>query len=168
MVKVEALTADRKDEFYNVFKELMYDGYDNFSGKLIDYFLKNDYKEEVINFWFDRGYRQIFIAIDEISNKIMGFLVGDNTYGGVAFISWIGVKPEYRKQGIGSLLFSVYENFAKSKKAHIIELFTYERIKNFYEQLGFVEIGRRDVGFYGSQNIIMNKKIGEWSDENLV
>ena len=64
-------------------------------------------------------------------------------------------KPEYGK---------LYESVEKGS----IELFTYEKVKPFYERLGFKEIGRREAGFYGSKSIIMDKKIGNWSDSNLI
>jgi len=166
MVEIELLTKDRFNEFYKVFSALMQEGYDNFSSTLKTHFIKHDYSYATYNFWLERNFRRFSIAIED--NKIIGFLVGDNTYGGVGFISWIGVLPEYRKKHIGQLLLENYEKFAKSKKAHLLELFTYEKVKGFYERMGFKEIGRRMEGFYGSKSIIMDKKIGSWSDENLI
>lgn len=168
MVKIELLTSIRFDEFYEVFTKLMEEGYDGFSETLKGYFLSHDYSKNTYRFWLDKNFRRFTIAIDIDTNKIVGFLVGDNTYGGIGFISWIGVLPESRGKGIAKMLFNDYEAFAKQKKAHLLELFTYDKVKPFYDQLGFKEIGRRERGFYGSKNIIMNKKIGEWDDKNLL
>ena len=168
MVKVEILTSSRFNEFYDVFTALMNEGYEGFSETLKKYFLNNDYSKFTYSYWLEKNFRRFTLAVDQESNKIVGFLIGDNTYGGVGFISWIGILPEFRGKDIGKMLFDDYEKFARVKKAHLLELFTYEKVKPFYEKLGFVEIGRRDEGFYGSRNIIMDKKIGDWNDENLV
>jgi ribosomal protein S18 acetylase RimI-like enzyme len=165
MVNLSLLDRSETNSFYQVFSQIMQEGYDNFSPKLIQHFLNKDYSINVVNLWIERNFRRVMLAKDE--GVIVGFLVGDYTYGGVGFISWVGVIPAYRNRGIGRLLYQNYERFAQEKKAHLIELFTYEKKKHFYEQLGFYEIGRREEGFYGHQNIIMNKKIGEWNDANL-
>lgn len=168
MVKVELLTSVRFDEFYEVFTILMNEGYEDFSPALQSYFLAHDYSKFTYKYWLERNFRRFTIVIDDATNKIVGFLIGDMTYGGVGFISWVGILPEYRSKGVGRKLMEDYEKFARTKKAHLLELFTYDKVKSFYDKLGFKEIGRREQGFYGSPNIIMDKKLGDWSDENLV
>jgi len=166
MVRIEVLTKDRFDEFYDVFTLLMKEGYESFSPALIKYFLSHDYSKPTYQFWLDRNFRRFLLAIDD-NNKIVAFLIGDNTYGGVGFISWVGVIPQFRGKGIGKMLMVDYEVFCKSKKGHLLELFAHNKVKPFYEKLGFKEIGRRTSGFYGAKNIIMDKAIGDWNDNNL-
>lgn len=160
--------------FYELFKELMLEGYQHFPSELREYFLKRDYAQENFAYWLEKNYRKMIIATETSSDakqtppvEIKGFLVGDHTYGGVGFISWLGVKKEFRKQGIGTQLLKVYEIYARSKKAHLLELYTSENNVNFYQNQGFSEIGRRQEGFYGQKNIIMNKPLGHF-DENLI
>ena len=168
MVKIDLLTNPRFDEFYDVFTALMNEGYEDFSDTIKSYFLAHDYSKFTYRYYMEKNFRRFTIAIDSDTNKIIGFLIGDNTYGGVGFISWVGILPEYRGKGIGKMLMEDYEKFARSKKAHLLELFTYDKVKPFYDKFGFSEIGRRENGFYGSKNVIMDKKIGEWDDKNLI
>lgn len=164
MVVKQATTLDL-DVFYELFTVLMKEGYSSYSPQLINYFLTNDYSKEKFFLWLDRFFRIVYLAFED--DTLMGFLVGDYTYGGIGFISWIGVDPRFRNKGIGRRLYEAYENFAISKKAHLIELYTYPKVEQFYINLGFHRIGSREQGYFGNKNLIMNKKIGLWTDDNL-
>jgi ribosomal protein S18 acetylase RimI-like enzyme len=168
MVKITEITPALFPKFYRCFEILMQEGYAGFPFKLREYFIKKEYSLSNFILWNEKQFRKFFLAIDNEGNgEIVGFLVGDNTYGGVAFITWIGVLPNFRHLGIGRQLLEVYEAYVKTKHAHLLELFTYEAVKPFYLKLGFLEIGRREQGFYGQKNIIMNKRIGNWDDNNI-
>jgi ribosomal protein S18 acetylase RimI-like enzyme len=166
MVRITEITPALFPDFYNCFEVLMQEGYAGFPPKLKDFFIRKEYSQANFILWYEKKFRVIFLAINEY-DKVVGFLVGDNTYGGIAFITWIGVLPAYRKKGLGSQLFHYYENYVKAKRAHLIELFTYEAVKDFYIKHGFTEVGRRESGFFGQTNIIMNKKIGDWNEDNI-
>lgn len=159
-----ALTADL-DKFYELFSELMNEGYAGYSSQLKQRFLQKDYSINNFYLWLDKFYRLILLASE--GDETVGFLVGDYTFGGVGFVSWLGVKSDKRGTGIGKSLFLEYEKFAINKGSHLIELYTYPKVQPFYEKLGFEKIGERAQGYYGQKNIIMDKKIGEWSDQNL-
>jgi len=166
MVKIQEITNQMFESFYRCFESLMQEGYACFPPELKEYFIKKEYTLNNFILWCERKFRIIFLALDD-QQRIIGFLVGDNSYGGVAFITWVGILPEYRKMGIGNQLLKTYEDHVKAKNAHLIELFTYDGVKGFYEKNGFVEIGRREQGFFGQTNIIMNKKIGNWDIKNI-
>jgi len=163
MVRINDFLLSDIDDFYQCFEVLMNEGYAGFPPALREFFIKKEYSKSNFVLWVERNFRKIFLARDE-RNNVIGFLVGDNTYGGVAFITWIGVLKEFRRNGIAKELFYTYENYVKNKNAHLLELFTYDGVKGFYEKLGFFEVGRREQGFFGQKNIIMNKKIGTWDD----
>jgi len=102
-------------------------------------------------------YRKILIAKN--NNQIVGFLVGDKTFGGVGFISWLGVKKQFRRKRIGTALLSNYVDFCRTKGAHLIEIYTFNTPVGFYKKLGFKFIGKRERGYFGVVNIIMDKEI---------
>ena len=160
------LQPQNLDSFYNCFSELMLEGYGQFPEKLSSYFLSHDYTKENFRIWLERYFRKVLLAIND-QNEVVGFLIGDHTYGGVGFISWFGIKKPYRKQGIGKQLFNLYQAYILGRKAHLIELYTYDGAKGFYERLGFQVVGKREQGFFGQKNLIMNKKIGDWQLSNL-
>ncbi len=159
------LPALRLDEFYQVFSELMHEGYADFPLELREYFLSKDYPQASFSFWLERNVRKILVALED--DKIAGFLIGDHTYGGVGFISWLGVLPSFRRRQFASALLQEYEKYAKSKNAHLLELFAGNNVKAFYERLGFTCVGHREHGYYGQENNIMDKVIGEWSPDLL-
>lgn len=165
MVKVEELNQQGLSTFYECFKDLMHEGYNSFSPRLQQHFLQYDYSYQHFELCLLRNIRKIYVIQDV--GKVNAFLVGDMTYGGVGFISWLGVRPEFRGQGWGKTLVQTYENFVKTRNAHLLELFTFEQVKPFYEKLGFLEVGRRTSGYFGQKNIIMDKRLGEWNDNNL-
>jgi ribosomal protein S18 acetylase RimI-like enzyme len=162
---IETVSLNSVDKFYECFQELMLEGYGHFSEALSRHFLAVDYPKRNFEFWIERNLRRIFLATED--GNVLGFLMGDNSYGGVGFVSWFGIRKPYRKQGIGSKLYEAYESYIKTKNAHMIELFTFEEVKPFYLKQGFKEIGRRPEGYYGQKNVIMDKKLGSWSDKNL-
>ena len=166
MVVVD-VTVQNFPLFYKLFEELMLEGYETFSKDLRSYFLARDYSSMNFFSWLERNFRKILLAVEppqqEFAPSIAkAFLVGDHTYGGVGFISWLGVKKEFRRQGIGSRLIKTYEDYARSKKAHLLELYTSEKNVSFYLKHGFKEIGRRTEGYYGQKNIIMDKPLGKF------
>ncbi len=150
------------DSFYDCFSALMLEGYGQFPENLSKFFLEHDYTKVNFALWVERNFRK-FLIIKDDSGKVIGFLVGDHTYGGVGFISWFGLLPEWRGKGLGSKLLSIYETYIIGKGAHLLELYTHNKAKDFYTKHGFVEIGRREIGLFGQLNIIMDKKLGEWS-----
>jgi ribosomal protein S18 acetylase RimI-like enzyme len=99
---------------------------------------------------------------------VIGFLIGDHSYGGVCFISWFGILKEYRKQGLGSMLLKKYIEYALSRRAHLIELYTYNGASGFYEKHGFQLIGKREQGFFGQKNLIMNIKLKDFDVNDVL
>jgi len=166
MVRIAEITGPQFPAFFNCFEILMQEGYAGFPAKLREFFIMKEYSQSNFFQWYEKQLRKIYIAFNE-TEQLIGFLVGDNTYGGIAFITWIGVLPAYRKHGVGKQLLQFYEEYVRTRNAHLIELFTYEGVKEFYIKNGFKEIGRREEGFFGQQNIIMNKKIGSWDISNI-
>lgn len=162
---ISDLESKQLDQFYECFSEIMREGYSDFPPKLQDYFLSVLYTKSNFFFWIEKSLRKILIAQED--SKIIGFLVGDQTYGGVGFVSWVGVTKSYRQQNIGSKLMVEYEKFVKIKKGHLLELFTYEKVKPFYLKHGFEQIGVREQGYFGQMNIIMNKRLGYWDEKVL-
>lgn len=153
------------DRFYELFREIMHEGYSGYPESLKSRFLEKEYSINNFYVWVEKFFRLVLLA--EEQGEVVGYLVGDYTFGGVGFVSWIGVKKDKRGVGVGKQLFKNYESFAKTRNAHLIELYTYEKIIPFYENLGFKEIGRRQYGYFGQKNIIMNKKISDWNESNL-
>lgn len=159
------LNRENLNDFFDLFKHILTAEFPEYSDKVKNHFLTRDYSKESFEFNIDRPYRKVLTATE--NDRVVGYLVADQTYGGVGFISFLGVHGEFRKKGVASALFSEYEKFCKEKKAHMMKLYTFERIIPFYDKLGFQKIGEEKEGYWGTNNQVMGKKIGEWNEETL-
>lgn len=163
---IEDLTKDSIPSFYEVFCNLMREGYDNFSPKLQEHFINFDYPLKNWYYWYEKSLRKVLLAKSD-SDEVIGFIVGDHSYGGVAFITWLGVIPEFRRKGVGTKILKEYESYVDKKSAHLIELYTFPKVQGFYERHGYHKIGVRPEGYYGRKNIIMDKKLRDWNESVL-
>lgn len=159
------LNRENLNDFFELFTIVLSEEFPEYSEKIKNHFFTKDYSKLSFDFNIDRPYRKVLLAVRD--DKVMGYLVADQTYGGVGFISFFGVRKDQRKQGIGTALIKEYERFCKSKKAHMLRLYTFERIMPFYQKLGFERIGEEKQGYWGTNNQIMAKKIGEWDAATL-
>jgi ribosomal protein S18 acetylase RimI-like enzyme len=144
----------------------MHEGYGQFPQSLQEYFLSREYTKMNFLAWIEKNFRKVLLSVNEF-DEVNGFIIGDHSYGGVAFISWLGVDVNYRHQGIASELLKQYIEYVRSRKGHLVELYTYEKVKSFYEKFGFYMIGKRDQGFFGQKNLIMNLKLNEFNPNIL-
>jgi ribosomal protein S18 acetylase RimI-like enzyme len=111
-------------------------------------------------------YFKIYGAFD--GDKIVGFLIGTQQTGGVCDIHWAGVLKDYQGQGIGRRLVEHYINEMLGQGAHTVHLFASEKIKGFYEKLGFEEAGFFKKSYWGTDDYIMSKLIQEPKEENFL
>lgn len=162
---VTDLNSDNIEQFYQLFCQLMKEGYDNFSPALQKHFIEKDYPLKNWYYWMEKDLRKVLLAWED--ELLVGFLVGDHSYGGVAFITWLGVVSDYRGKGIGSSLLLHYQEYVEGRHAHLLELYTFPKVKAFYEKHGFKQVGMREQGYYGRKNVIMDKKLADWDEAVL-
>ena len=171
MVKIEDLTVETLDRFFSLFERVVNEDFPEYSDKVKKFFLTKDYSKETFRNFLGRPFRKVSIAVEDelegVSGSVVGYLVGDHTYGGVGFVSFFGVEKSRRRNGIGTELIKAYEDFSKGKKAHMVKLYTFNRIMPFYEKLGYEHIGEEKTGYWGTRNQVMGKMIGEWDEETL-
>jgi ribosomal protein S18 acetylase RimI-like enzyme len=90
-----------------------------------------------------------FVAIDQ--EQIIGFLVGfvSQTYSDEAYIHFIGVHPEYRKQKIASKLYELFFEKVKEKGCQLVRCVTSPVNRTsiaFHTRMGFeIESGDRVI-----------------------
>jgi ribosomal protein S18 acetylase RimI-like enzyme len=97
---------------------------------------------------YSSSYSCLLIA--EENGKLVGFLSGELREGSPAFEpkTWAAVEdvyvlPGYRSQGIGSILFEEFQNWATERDTDGISLQVATknvRARKFYENLGFREV----------------------------
>lgn len=131
--------------------------YKYYSSEQKKYFLSEMYNKKNFSYWIENNIYKILIA--EIGEELIGFLVADKTFGGVGFITWLGVSSTQRIHGIGSELLLEYEKFVKTQGGHLIEAYTKPEVEEFYLKNGYKKIGERKKGYFSIPNVIMDKEI---------
>ena len=100
---------------------------------------------DVRKHYFDKG-DMFWIAINE-NDRVIG-MIGTNIFSDKdMWLKRLFVKPENKRNGLGSALLSVAEDFAKSKNIENIHTrFAdwYTEAAMFYPSRGYIEIGRSD------------------------
>ncbi|MGG2014962.1 N-acetyltransferase family protein [Bacillus sp. S10(2024)] len=86
--------------------------------------------------------------IVEIDNEIAGFLCGffSQTFKDEAYVHFIGVNPQFRRQGIASALYSSFFDAVRSNGRHVVKAITSPVNKKsiqFHREIGF-DIERGD------------------------
>lgn len=84
----------------------------------------------------EKSYKAL-VAIDEDSNKIIGFInaVSDGVLS--AYIPLLEVLPEYQNQGIGSEL--VKKMLEELKDFYMVDLCCDESLQEFYKKFGMMK-----------------------------
>lgn len=131
-----------------------------YTEKTLDYFTRPSYKKLMLAKKIKLG------AYHE--GKLIGYLLANNPFGGVLFVSWLAVLKPYQGKGVGKKLLEKLEQIAKRKGAHSIFLSTYKRDMGFYEKQGFENIGYDVKGYFGQEEYYMRKLIQEPKEANYL
>lgn len=115
-IKIKKATQKDIDRFWDFFKISVKRQFPEYPARVRNFFLKKQYTKNHLKQWIKKGTITLLIALN--NNEIIGYLIADLPYGGVASIIWLAVKDKFQRQGIGSLLLKKYETIAKRKGAH--------------------------------------------------
>lgn len=164
--KIEILRAEEVNDFGVVFAEVLKKEFSFYSPKIVDFFLTKIYIPLNFSFWIVRNLRTIIIA--KTNGKIIGFSVIDQPYGGISFCRWLGVRREFQKMGAGKLLIKKWIELAKNQKCHKIEVAAQPDARGFYEKMGLDYEGKRKLSYFGIDQFVFGKIIGEPNEEEMV
>jgi GNAT superfamily N-acetyltransferase len=165
-IVIEKLQFRDLDSFWQVFSQLLQTDFPGYSKRVVDFFLNKIYIKDNFRQWLMTGWKIVLLA--KRDGQAVGFAVLDKPYGGVCFCRWLGVLKDYRKKGVGKRLIQETINYAKNYGCHKIELASQSEAKKFYQKTGLVLEGRRDVSYFGIDQFIFGKVIGQPKDEVMV
>lgn len=165
-MEISTLTKDDIGGFYPVFTTAMKTVFLCYGKKVIDFFLEKVYTPTNFFYWINNQYKTIIVAKKNL--EIIGFIVIDQSYGGVSFCRWLAVFSQYQKQGVGRRLINAWEELAKTQGCHKIELASQPLAKKFYEKVGLTLEGKRRLSYFGIDQFIFGKVIGKPKEENLI
>ena len=99
---------------------------------------------------FAEALKQGHLEVLQVDDRPVGFLVSYR-HENALFVENVAVDPQHQGQGLGSAIFALLEERAKSSGLAMIELYTNEKMTEnliFYPRLGFQEFDRRtESGF---------------------
>ena len=105
--------------------------------------------------YFKNAIKESFVVVAEIDNKVVGYLLGEESnipyYDfKIAELCNMCVDSNYRKQGIGNLLYKEFEKFYNEQgvtRFIVTASFKNESAKAFYKKMGFSEANSTFVKF---------------------
>lgn len=131
-----------------------------YSEKKKEFYTSGNYLDDIINLPIRIGAY--------VNDLLVGYLLSNNPLGGVCFIQWIAVLPDYQHQGIGKSLLKKVEEIAKDKGAHAVHLEADKRNISYYESLGYKTFGHTQHGYFNADEYFMEKLIQEPKEENYL
>ncbi len=158
-ISIEKLTKQDFYDFYTVFKKVLSTEFPGYSKEIIKFFFENIYSIDNFLYWLEKDLKLILVA--KSGDNIVGFAIIDNPYGGVSLCRWLGVVKEFQKQGIGKHLIDLWLEIAKNQGCHKVEVAAQPTAKVFYEKVGLKEEGKRENSYFGIDQYIFGKVIGE-------
>lgn len=165
-IKIEKLLFKDLSVFWQLFAQTIKQDFPGYSPKVVEYFLTRMYSQYNFQQWLMTGWKIVLAA--KIENKIAGFAVLDKPYGGVCFLRWLGVQPAYRKKGVGKKLIAEWEAYGRKYGCHKIEVAGQPGAKKFYQKVGLRLEGKRELSYFGIDQYIFGKVIGQPKDEIMI
>lgn len=105
--------------------------------------------------YFRNAINESFVVVAEIDNKIVGYLLGEECNipyykFRIAELCNMCIAKDYRKQGIGNMLYKEFEKFYKEIGINhfiVTASFKNESAKAFYKKMGFSEANSTFIKF---------------------
>lgn len=96
-----------------------------------------------------------------LGKELVGMFVADPPLGGLSYSLWLMVGSAFQGRGIGKALLKKWEEEAKKQGCHNLRVEADHRNVGFYEKVGFKLIGMEKKGYFGTDNYLFQKIIGE-------
>jgi len=157
-IKIREATLKDINQFWDLFKISVQKQFLEYPIEVRKFFVEKYYTKHNLKQWLRKKTIILLIAL---SNKeIVGYLLGNPPYGGVAFIVWLAVKNSFQKKGIGSALLKKYETLAIKQGAHkILLLVTRKSNLKFYKKNGYKIGGYIPQAYFGINHWWVYKEI---------
>ncbi len=156
-IKIKKASAQSLDAFWDLFSETVRNQFPEYSLKVKNYFLKKYWIKKNIKKWLKNKTITLLVALD--NNEIIGYLMTEHPFGGIAYIIWLAVEKSFQSKGIGSQLLEKYEVIAKKQGIHKIHLWTNKRNIKFYKKNGYKLVGCIPQNYFGSDDYLFYREI---------
>lgn len=161
-IEIHAIHQTEVDRFWNLFVEILQSQFPGYSKKVLSFMTEKIYTRTAFIYWLSQSMKTVFVATDK--TVPVGFAVIDEPYGGVSFCRWLGLKPEYQRKGIGTSLINIWIDHAVSSGCHKVEVAAQPVARDFYKKVGLTEEGMRKSSYFGIDQYVFGKVIGQPKD----
>lgn len=135
-MEIREIEIKEIDDFLNFFRKSVESQFDEYSKKSKNFFLRKDWTKQRIKNSIKSKTVVYLLAFNE--GRIVGYLLGDQPFGGISNVMWLAVEDECQNRGIGKQLLNNFIFFSKRRKAHKVRLaVTNKENIGFYEKMGF-------------------------------
>ena len=162
-IEIRAIDQTEVDNFWNLFVAILETQFPGYTKKVLSFMTEKVYTRTAFIYWLSQSMKTVFLVTD--SKEPVGFAVIDEPYGGVSFCRWLGLKPEYQRKGIGSQLIKMWIDHATALGCHKVEVAAQPVARDFYKKVGLNEEGIRKSSYFGIDQYVFGKVIGQPSDE---
>lgn len=159
---ISQLTISQVSTFYPLFYEILNSEFPGYTPTVLNYLLNKIYTQTNFYYWVEQNQKTILVA--SCNNEFVGFAVIDNPYGGVSLLRWLGVAKEHQRKGIGKKFITTWQEIATKQGAHKIEVAAQPEAKEFYAKVGLTLEGKRARSYFGINQYIYGKVIGDPND----
>lgn len=152
---IKQIDHTQAEEYFNLFKTIIESDFKEWNGESKKVWLSEQYSLE---FWKNllKTNLPVFVAFD--GEKMVGFVAVESLTFGVAYLGWVGVMTEYRKNGLGTELFREIEKWCMEHNIHKIELETQvKKLLPFFKKQGYVLEGIRKNSWQHLDNYLFGK-----------
>jgi len=165
-MRIEKIRKQDLPSFYSLFKKAIHEDFREYSPEVASFQIKRHRKSNLLR-WIKQGEEYVFLAKTN-QGKVAGILVAQRIVGGVSNCDWLIITKEFRHQGIGTKMLKYWENWIKRNKGHILTLTCARRNVDFYKKFGFKEYGYMQEGYFGNNEYLLFKRIGDWDKASLI
>jgi GNAT superfamily N-acetyltransferase len=164
--KIEVLSQSELADFWQLFSLILKKDFPGYNSEVVKYFLIKVYNQATFNYWIKTEWKTVLVA--KYKDKIIGFVVIDQPYGGVSFCRWLGVLSKFRKKGVGLSLIKKWESLARKQQCHKMEIASQPRVYKFYQKSGLTMEGKRKLSYFGIDQYVFGKVIGRPSSKAMI
>jgi len=151
------ISSKQAEDFFQLYKQIVESDFKEWSAESKTEWLTDKYS---LNFWkvaLENGL-PVLVAFDD--KKMVGYVALESITFGVAYLGWIGVLKEYRKNKLGTQLMKEMVNWCIKNGLHKIELETQKKeLLPFFEKLGYVLEGIRKNSWQHLDNYMFGKTL---------
>lgn len=154
---IKQIDHTQAEEYFTLFKAIIESGFKEWTAESKNVWLTEQYPLE---FWKDllKSNLPVLVAFD--GDKMVGFVAVESITFGVAYLGWVGVMTEYRKNGLGAELFKEIEKWCIDNGVHKIELETQiKKLLPFFKKQGYTLEGIRKNSWQNLDNYMFGKII---------